>query len=195
MSYHTRTKTCRCIVKVGVASSIHQSATLNGEDTDLLVLLFHYAYVDKELYFCSYNASRKKGAYNIHQLKIIFSQEVCSHLLSLHAFTGCDSTFRIFSIRKKSTFQKLLKRNPILKSCTSSFILPRQSKDVVADQSAMTMAALFGVNCGDFLAEMQYHVFVNKFVFAKSFKTPERIPQTVSSKKFHSLRTYYQIVV
>lgn len=173
---------------------IQQSTTLNGEDNDLLVLLLHYENVEKEQYFCSHNASKTRRVYTIHQMKIILRQEVCSHLLFLHAFTGCDSS-RIFSIGKKSTLQKLIKGNPILKSCASSFILPRQSKEVTADQGAKAMVALFGDNCGDSLPEMRYHVFVHKLESAKSFVTPLRLPPTVSSTKFHFLRIYYQIMV
>ena len=68
-----------------------------------------------------------------------------------------------------------------MKSCASSFILPRQSREVIADQGAKAMVALFGGNCADSLPEMRYHVFVNKLASAKSFVIPERLPPTLSS--------------
>ena len=57
------------------------------------------------------------------------------------------------------------------------------------------MGVMFDGNGMDPLASLRYRIFVKKITSAKSFVTPERLPPTASSTKFHCLRTYYQIMV
>ena len=175
--------------------SRRHSTTLIGEDTDLLVLLLHYADVDsRELYFRSDNATKALKVYNIKQLKADLGKDLCSKLLFLHAYTGCDSTSRIFGIGKKSVFQKLVKGNPTLVSCGSTFLLPSQPKERIEELGIKAMSVMFGGRCNDSLASLRYNLFVKKIANAKSFVTPERLPPTPASTKFHSLRAYYQVM-
>ena len=89
------------IVKAAVLSSLTRSTTLIGEDTDMLVLLLHYMQqANKDLYFRSDKANADK-LYHINELKIVLGEELCSQLLFLHAYTGCDTTSRIFGVGKK----------------------------------------------------------------------------------------------
>ena len=91
------------IVKAAVEASSHHSTTLIGEDTDLLVLLLYYAHIDnKELYFGSDNKSKAIEVYNINRFKEIRGNDLCSQLLFIHAFTGCETTSRIVGIGKRS---------------------------------------------------------------------------------------------
>ena len=103
------------IVKAAVLSSLTRSTTLIGEDTDLLVLLLHYMQqANKDLYFRSDKANADK-LYHINELKIVLGEKLCSQLLFLHAYTGCDTTSRIFGVGKKSVFHKLVKGDATLK--------------------------------------------------------------------------------
>ena len=89
------------IVKTAVDSSHHRhSTTLIGEDTDLLILLLHYADTDpdiKDLYFRSDKTCATK-VHDINRLKAIIGPDICSQLIFIHAFTGCDSTSRIYMV-------------------------------------------------------------------------------------------------
>ena len=105
------------IVKTTVDVSHRHSTTLIGKDTDLLILLLHYADTDpdiKDLYFRSDKTCATK-VHDINRLKAIIGPDICSQLLFIHAFTGCDSTSRIFGIGKKTAFKKLVKGKPIIK--------------------------------------------------------------------------------
>ena len=115
------------------------TTTLVGEDTDLLILLLHYTRTDNEtLYFRSdtnkQSKDHKDKVYNINLLKETVGDDVCNELLFLHAYTGCDSTSRIFDIGKKSAFQKLVKPDPAMKSCASAFIRPHKSPEEISEQ-------------------------------------------------------------
>ena len=112
------------IVKTAVDSSHQHNTTLIGEDTDLLILLLHYADTEpdiKELYF-RFDKTCATNVHDINRLKAILGPDICSQLLFIHAFTGCDSTSRIFSIGKKTAFKKLVIGQPI-KKCANCFIL------------------------------------------------------------------------
>ena len=87
------------IVKATVERSRHCTTTLVGEDTDLLILLLHYSKTDNEIiYFRSdpNKQSREHKVYNINLLKESLGDDVCNELLFVHAYSGCDSTSRIF---------------------------------------------------------------------------------------------------
>ena len=56
------------------------------------------------------------------------------------------------------------------------------------------MAALFNANNNDSLASLRYNMLCKKLSKAKTFVTPERLPPTSSARKFHSLRSYYQVM-
>lgn len=181
------------IAKAAVESAHQRSTTLIGEDTDLLVLLLHYANEDsRELYFRSDKAAKM---YDIKKIKSVLGKEVCSQLLFLHAYTGFDSTSRIHGIGKKTIFHKLLKGDSSLRCCASTFIVPGQSKKVIEDFGITAMKCMFGGNSEESLASIRYNMVVKKLANAKSFITPERLPPTTAATKYHALRTYYQVMV
>ena len=184
------------IVKAAVESSHLHSTTLIGEDTDLFVLLLYHAHAEyKNLYFRSDTKAKATKVYNINRLKVILGNDLCSQLLFIHAITGCDTTSRIFGVGKKATFQKLVKGDSVLQSCSNEFISPNQTRAIIEDLGSKVMAVLFGEKCTESLASLRYNILVKKVSSAKSFVTPERLPPTASSTKFHCLRAYYQIMV
>lgn len=96
------------IVKATVTMSYFKSTTLIGEDTDLLVLLLYYASQEsKDLYFRSDKDKETSYVYDIKALKQLLGDEICSDLLFAHAFSGSDTTSRVFGVGKKTVFINL----------------------------------------------------------------------------------------
>ena len=79
------------------------------------MILLHYASPrdGTKLYFCSDKASHTV-VYDIKVIKQVTGSEISQSLLFPHAFTGCDTTSRIFGIGKKSALRKLITGNPVL---------------------------------------------------------------------------------
>ncbi|XP_041368125.1 uncharacterized protein LOC121382658 [Gigantopelta aegis] len=175
--------------------SSYKSTTLIGEDTDLLILLLYHAKVKdcKDIYFRSDIST--PYVYNIGVLKQLLSDRVCVDLLFTHAFTGCDTTSRIFGIGKKPCFQRNIKDDSVLRSCSTVICSPKNDKVAVENAGSRAMISLFGGNQSDSLESMRYSLLCKKVATAKTFVTPERLPPTASATKFHSLRTHYQIMV
>jgi len=182
------------IAKAAINMSAFKPTTLIGEDTDLLVLLLFHVDISKctALYFRSDKS--KSYVYNIKVLKQVLGEAVCNDLLFLHAFTGCDSVSRVFGIGKKFGFQRIIKREKTMKDCSKAFSLPKQSQDLVETNGCKAMVALFNADQKDSLASIRYNMLCKKVARAKMFVTPERLPPTASACKFHSLRTYYQVM-
>ena len=185
------------IAKTAVNSTILHSTTLIGEDTDLLMLLLHYCMSDgKPLYFRSDNQSRNnQKVYNINQMKHLLGSQLCTQLLFLHSFTGCDSTSRVYGVGKKSVFQKIMKDDQVLILCAETFTSRGMSIAEIKKLGCQAMTVIFGGESTCSLAAMRYSIFSKKVAAAKSFVTPERLPPTESATKFHCLRVYYQVMV
>ena len=160
------------IVRSAVDASLLYSTTLIGEDTDLLVLLLYYAQENgKGLYFNS-DKTKKDGSqkvYDIRSLKKVMGPEICTQLLFIHTLTGCDTTSRIFSVGKKSVFQKLMKGDPVVKSCANAFTVPHQTTEVMDELECQVMAVIFGGKCTDSLAALRCKILSKKVLHSSSF--------------------------
>lgn len=186
------------IVKATVERSRHCTTTLVGDDTDLLILLLHYCSTNNETTYFRSDAnkqSKEHSVYNINLLKETLGNDVCTELLFVHAYSGCDSTSRIFGIGKKSVFQKLLKLDPVMKACASIFVLGNKSSEDISDLGKNLMVYLFGGKSDDTLSSLRHVTFTKKVATAKAFVTPERLPPTSPATNFHSQRVYFQIMV
>ena len=118
------------IVKTAADSSHQHSTTLISEDTDLLILLLHSADTDpdiKDLY-CRSDKTCATKVHDINRLKAIIGPDICSQLLFIHAFTGCDSTSRIFGFGKKTALKKLVKGQPIIKKMCKWLHSPKSDR-------------------------------------------------------------------
>ena len=184
------------IVKAAVSMSSNKSTSVIGEDTDLLVLLLHHASTsnDNKLYFYSDKGS-PATVYDIKVMKKLLGYDVCSSLLFLHAFTGCDTTSAVFGIGKKSALHKVLKGDSVLKSCAKIFSTPKKNIAEIEEAGCKAMVALFGGKPADNLSAMRYSSLCQKVGSAKSFVTPERLPPTSSATKYHVIRTYLQVML
>ena len=178
------------IVKAAVSMSGYKSTTLIGEDTDLFVLLLYHATLkdSHELYFGSDKTrdKTKQYVYNINVLKHILGDDLCTDLLFVHAFTGCDTTSRIFGIGKKSVFKNIIKGESVFRTCSKIFCSPDKDRDTVESAGCKAMVSLFNGNQNESLATLRYSSLCN---------TPDRLPPTASATRFHSLRTHYQVMV
>ena len=78
---------CRCGKNIG-----YKYIRVKSPDTDLFFILLHYAQAFTEttiLY--ETGKGNKKRLINMNNIAEKFSEEECSALLRLHAFTGCDT--------------------------------------------------------------------------------------------------------
>lgn len=92
-------------------------------------------------------------------------------------------------------FQKLIKGDSVLHSCSKIFCAPNTDQDAVESAGCKAMVSLFNGKTSDSLASLRYSYLCKKVATAKTFVTPERLPPTTSATKQHSRRTYLQVMV
>jgi len=114
---------------------------------------------------------------------------------SLYMPTQAVIQLQGFSASEKSAFQKLVKSDPVMKSCASAFILQNKSQEDISDLGKNLMIDLFGGKSNDMLSSLRHIIFTKKVATAKAFVTPERLPPISPATRFHSLRVYFQIMV
>jgi hypothetical protein len=187
------------IVMTCLDSAKSHSTCLIGEDTDLLILLLYHMDNDKfNIYFRSdvkrSNTNKQNIIYDIRSLQRSLDKDVLQSLLCLHAFTGSDTTSRVYSVGKPAIFKKLLDDEP-LRQLFQSFSCNGRNQKEVEELGNSIMTSFFGGKINETLTCCRHRMFVEKVSSAKSFVKPERLPPTQSANKYHSLRSYYQIRV
>ena len=182
------------IVKAAVESSHLHSTTLIGEDTDLFVLILYHAHAEyKNLYFRSDTKAKATKVYNINRLKVILGNDLCSQLLFIHAITGCDTTSRIFGVGKKATFQKLVKGDSVLQSCSNEFISPNQTSYHLRHwQQSNGCLVWWKVHRITSILTLQ-HIGKESFLSEIICYTRTSAPYCILHQ-IHCLRAYYQIM-
>ena len=84
---------------------------VKSPDTDLFFILLHYSqsFTETTILYET-GKGNKKRLINMNNIAETFSQEECSALLGLHAFTGCDTCIAFKGIGKIKPI-KVLQKN------------------------------------------------------------------------------------
>ena len=97
----------RLIVETAVESQLNHPTIVIADDTDVLILLIHYAPTSSQglfLHNCRGMTSKKHGSVlNILQVRKDLGENVCRNILFAHALLGCDTTSGIFGLSKAMT--------------------------------------------------------------------------------------------
>lgn len=121
------------IVQTTIESVKSKDTVLIGDDTDLLVLLIHYADMDahKVIFAPEPKANSKKNKiWDIQKTKLALGVYVCSCILFVHAVLGCDTASRVFGFGKGLALKNIL-ANDIFRDQAEVF---KQTGNVRRDQ-------------------------------------------------------------
>ena len=97
------------IVQKAVQSATTNNTVLVADDTDLIVLLCYHASL--ESYDIFFRPEPKKNMkkpriWNIKATEQMLGPDICKHILFIHALLGCDTTSRLYGIRKATSLTK-----------------------------------------------------------------------------------------
>ena len=90
-----------------------------------------------------------------HIYLLVLGHELNAQILFLHAFTGCDSTSRIYGIGKKSVFSKIVENKMSLLSHTKAFMTPNLSRSTIEEIGEKSMSLLFGDSSTDSFSNLR----------------------------------------
>ena len=98
------------IVQTALTQSATNEVVVIGEDTDLLILLLYHAAPEKNnIYLKSeqkQTVMKKVKIWDILKAKSNLGGRICTLLPAIHAFSGCDTTSRMFGIGKGIVLKK-----------------------------------------------------------------------------------------
>ena len=121
-----------------------QQSVLIGDDTDLVVLLSHHAKLSHgKLLFHSEprKASLKGSVYlDIAAGQTALGQEVCDHILFVHALLGCDTTSLVYGIGKSAALN-LARNNQHFREQASIFLQSQPQVDDIIKAGEMRWSA------------------------------------------------------
>ncbi|CAG2201846.1 unnamed protein product [Mytilus edulis] len=182
------------IVQTAVSISEEQHVVVIGEDTDLLVLLCYHAMMhNKNVYFKSEpkQSIQKIRIWDIKKTKKHLGEAICRLLPFIHAFSGCDTTSRVFGLGKGALLKKV-KSSAYLQD-QSQLFLQKSSKDQVVKAGEEVLVDLYGgVQSVEGLDLLRYRKFASKVVVGNVFVQVHTLPPTSDAAKLHSMRTFYQ---
>lgn len=138
--------------------------------------------------------TRSENEYNIRNIRSSLGEEITTALLAMHAYTGCDTTSRIYHIGKQSVFNRAL-NDIYFRGLLTAFTPPNLNHKQVEEIGQKLMVSLFNGNRNETLNTCRYKSILSKVKKAKSFVKPQQLPPTESAVKFHSLRCYLQIQI
>jgi hypothetical protein len=185
------------IVHTAIELSHTQSYPVSviGEDIDLLVLLATLAREERDVTFIkpgrgkvpSKVYSSTKLQHNLGDMK--------THLLFLHAVTGCDTTSAPYRQGKKKAYH-MLKKRPDLQEQVSIFYHENATPEAVSAAGESFLLALYGAERSVLtLDQLRYRAFMK--AIAKCPVTSEiqleALPPTSAAAHQHSLRVYHQV--
>ena len=177
-------------------ASEKEPVTVICDDTDVLVLLvYHFKPDMSDIYMRSDpKRGQKKGLklYSIRDIQAKLGCDVILYVLSIHAWSGCDTTSAIFSKGKSIAMNKILgsvHARELLTAIGTGSSTPAE----VGKAGVKLFLFMYGGNTIDSLACVRYNSYMKMSASGKPLQ-PERMPPTERAARFHSLRVHAQIV-
>ena len=162
-----------------------------GEDTDLLVLLCHYAEPGmNDLYL---ESSKEDGkCWHINAVAETLGESICHVLPAVHALCGCDTTSRLYGIGKGAALRKVREDDGFLK-CLETFCCQGGNKDTISSAGEKALVSLYGEKGNDTLDRLRKIKFCNKVAKSSTTVEVQSLPPTTDAAKYHSFRVYCQV--
>jgi len=131
--------------------------------------------------------------YHINKLKNHLGSQESTMMLFVHAFTGRDSTSRIFGVGKKSVFHKVMKGDGSLKSCARAFTTPGQITNVIVQAGHKAWSCCL-VERGRYAYCVAPHHLNKESGICYVICNTRASATNRRGTKHHSLRMYFQIM-
>lgn len=118
-------------------------------------------------------------------------KNVASHMLFLHAMSGCDSTSALFN-QGKVNFLKTLSKNANLETDINKFFDPTaHPKDIFIAEEKFLVALYGGNHLTTSLNKLRYNQYVKSAYKASS--NTAFIPPTEAAAQQHAFRVFHQV--
>ena len=163
------------------------------DDTDIFVLAIHYLGTNdfaNSLLLKASSSSAKRKLINVTQLRSLLHPDICSSILLIHAYMGCDTTSGIFRKSKKL----LMKQHSILPPYVEKFYNVSTRIGDLARAGEELMLSIYENKDHNSLDDLRYITFSKK-VTSNTIHVVEAksLPPTSACTYQHTLRVFHQI--
>ena len=173
------------IAKTSLEKSTQHEVFVISQDTDIMVLLWHYVSDSSK----SIILQTEQRRWDIQRL---VEKTNYQHLVLLvHAFLGCDTTSRIFNIGKNKVFNNSTLCE-IFSEETKVFYSIDSTAEEIARSGRKLFTALYCKGYQGTLNELRAKTFLTK-VKNKNIVKPSGLPPTSDEATLHAYRVYHQV--
>ena len=176
--YHSTADADLLIVNKAVQRSKTMENVLVGDDTELLILLCYHAELDVfDLFFQPEPKanSTKRRSWNIKSAKEKLGQEICRHILFIHAISGCDTTSRLYRIGKGLPLKKFVSNTHFREHVKVFDSLP-VSKEEIVKAGEQVLVCLYNGKPEEGLDGLRFRCYCEKVSTGTSQIQPQSLP-------------------
>ena len=167
-------------------SATNSVTTVVGVDTDLLVLLCLHADVESQpLFFKSekkHTAKKNHNVWHINRSKSVMGPELCLLLPFVHAFSGSDTTSRLYGDGKGAAIRKL-SSDSAFKEAAYVFIRQSSLEEIVA-AGEKALCCLYGGRPNEGLDVLRYRRFCEKVATSNTIVQVQSLPPTSAAARY-----------
>lgn len=143
-------------MKIALEVACKHETILVGSDTDLLILLCHFATTKHKNIF--FQPQPKLGSpvrqLNIQRAQTALGKKICTNLLFIHAQLGCNTTSRFFGHGKAVGLS--LMKNPTFIKSAEVFCKSGVSKEDVTNAGEKAIISLYNSKTSDGLNRLRH---------------------------------------
>lgn len=117
-----------------------------------------------------------------------------SHLLFIHAWSGCDTTSATYGHGKTSLLKKITESEELQQI---SFLMtnPEATVEQIGKAGIRLYVVLYGGKEDDSLNSLRYSKYMQMVSTSTTTIGPQKLPPTERAAFFHSLRVHLQIIL
>ncbi|KAJ8733220.1 hypothetical protein PYW08_001518 [Mythimna loreyi] len=170
-------------------SANYETVIIVGEDVDLLVILTGVAQErHKNVYLMK--PGKGKSATSTFSSNSLKKEQLTAHILTCHAFSGCDTTSALFN-QGKTKLTTLVLKDSQIQEALECFKVPNAQPDDLDDAGEKNFVKMYGGKLPKSLNDLRYEGFARSIT--KSKYNLCSLPPTKAAARQHSFRVYHQV--
>lgn len=178
------------IANCAIQSSYVCPVIVVGEDTDLLVLLVALSHDNAQIWF---QRPRISDYFSIAEERD-WLNDMCTYLLFVYAFTGCDTTSALYRRRKIGAYNILVNDEP-MKEKIKIFLNRNAKKEALTAAGESFMLAVYKNETSQSLDDLRFFKYcqaVSRLEIQAAFDLAI-LPPTKAAAEQHSFRVFHQV--
>ena len=147
-----------------------------------------------DLFFCPEpkRNTKRPRIWNIKATNQMLGQDICNHILFIHALLGCDTICRLYGIGKGASLKRF-RASHAFREQAKVFDTHSASMHDVVDAGEKALVIIYNGKSTDMLDSLRHQRFCEKVASKSSHVKPQALPPTSGAAKYHSLRVYLQV--